>query len=151
MSRIDKLKFSEINIDDLSSALVEAAKYYSDEIIESVHSGIDETARETLREVKKLSPVYKGDHVRSVKKFGEKALSGAYRRRWEITLLKRRGVYKTVIHNRQFSLVHLLELGHCLKDGTGRVYGKAPAYPHVEIAAQHAEEKIDKLLKELGE
>lgn len=149
MSRISKLEFTEINIDDLASVLVETAKDYSDEVIESVYSGIDEITYETLEEVKELSPVYKGDHVRSVEKFGAKALSGAYRKRWEIVALKRRGAYKTIIHNRQYQLVHLLELGHCLKDGTGRKYGEVPAYPHVEIAAKHAEEKINKLLEDL--
>lgn len=149
MSRTSKLEFTEINIDDLASAMVEAAKDYTDEIIESVHSGINEITYETLSEVKKLSPVYKGDHVRSVAKFGSKALSGAYRRRWYIDSLKRRGVYKTVIHNKQYQLVHLLELGHCLKDGTGRVCGNVSAFPHVEIAEKHAEEKINKLLEDL--
>lgn len=36
-----------------------------------------------------------------------------------------------------------------MKDGTGRVCGNVSAFPHVEIAEKHAEEKINKLLEDL--
>ncbi len=139
-----------ISPEDLVSAMVEAAETYTNEVRENVEKGIDRIADEALKEIRELSPVYKGNHVRNVKKFGEKATSGAYRRRWNTYRIKFGRMYYTVyIYNRQYQLVHLLELGHLLKDGTGRVYGKVPAYPHVKIVQQHAEEKVDKLLEEI--
>lgn len=134
-----------ISPEDLVSAMIEAAETYTNEIRETVEEGVERIAGETLKEVRDLSPVYKGDHVRNVKKFGEKATSGAYRRRWTCDIDRSRGKIRIIVHNRQFSLVHLLELGHLNRDGTTR----SKAFPHVEISEKHAEEKINKLLEDL--
>lgn len=148
MSRISKLEYTEINIDELGSALAEAVKEQANEVVKSINSEIDRIAEETLEEIKKLSPVYKkGDYVRKLK--CPKTKKGAYRKGWTISEVQRNGMYQKAIHNKQHQLVHLLELGHLIKDGTGRIRGEAPAYIHVTIAKKHAREKMNKLLEEL--
>lgn len=133
--------------EDLVSAMVEAAKIYTNEIRENVEEGIERIADETLKEVKALSPIYKGGKKKLSS--GKYLSKGEYRRGWTTSVERSRGKAKITVHNKQYQLVHLLELGHCLKDGTGRVYGDVSAFPHVEIAEKHAEEKINKLLEEL--
>lgn len=130
-----------ISPEELVSTIVEAAKVYTNEIRETVEAGIERIADETLKEVKSLSPIYEGS--------SKKLRKGKYRRGWTTSVKRSRGKVQITVHNKQYQLVHLLELGHCLKDGTGRVYGNVSAIPHAEIAEKHAEEKIDKLLEDL--
>lgn len=130
-----------ISPEDLVSAIVEAAETYTNEICETVEEGIERIADETLKEVKSLSPVYEGNR--------KKLRKGKYRSGWTTSVKRSRGKVQITVHNKQYQLVHLLELGHCLKDGTGRVLGEVSSYPHIEIAEKHAEEKIDKLLEEI--
>lgn len=130
-----------ISPEDLVSAMVEAAKIYTNEIRENVEEGIERIAGETLKEVKSLSPIYEGN--------SKKLRKGKYRSGWTTSVERSRGKAKITVHNKQYQLVHLLELGHCLKDGTSRVYGNVSTFPHVEIAEKHAEEKINKLLGDL--
>lgn len=130
-----------ITPEEFVSALAEAAETYTNEICETVEKGIDRIAGETLKEVKELSPVYEGS--------SKKLKKGRYRKGWKVRKERRRGNIRITVHNEQYQLVHLLELGHCLRDGTGRVYGNVSAIPHVETAETHAEEKVDKLLEGL--
>lgn len=130
-----------ISPEELVSAIVEAAETYTNEIRETIEAGIERIADETLKEVKSLSPIYEGS--------SKKLRKSKYRRGWTTSVKRSRGNVQITVHNKQYQLVHLLERGHCLKDGTGRVYGNVSAIPHVEIAEKHAEEKIDKLLEGL--
>ncbi len=142
--------YESISADVLASALVVAAEKYTYDICEAVEQGIDRIAAEAVDEVKKLSPVYEGDYT--PKPGGAKLAkfkSGSYKKGWTSTVSKSRGTYRVTVHNKKYRLVHLLEQGHALRDGTGRVYGEVKAYKHIEIAADHAEKKIDKLLEEL--
>lgn len=130
-----------IDIEDLTKALQEVATRGSKEIVDKINKGIDDISAETLQEVKEESPVYEGK--------SKKLKKGKYRNSWEISEVYRNGTYRKIIHNKQYQLVHLLELGHLLKDGTGRVYGEVPAYKHVETAENHAKEKVNALLEGL--
>lgn len=130
-----------ISPEDLVFAMVEAAETYTNEICETVEEGIMSIGKEAMQEVKTLSPKYEGEN--------KKLRKGKYRSGWTYLLERSKGNFKITVHNRQYQLVHLLELGHCLRDGTGRVCGNVSAFPHVEIAEKHAEEKINKLLEGL--
>lgn len=130
-----------ISPEDLVSAMVEAAETYTNEICETVEGGIVHIGQEAVKEVKMLSPEYEGEN--------KKLRKGKYRSGWTYFLERSKGNFRITVHNKQYQLVHLLELGHCLKDGTGRIYGNVSAFPHVEIAEKHAEEKINKLLEDL--
>lgn len=142
--------FSICDPEDFAEFLKETARQYTDEVCEELESGLEHIAAETLEEVKALSPVYDGDYT--PKPNGqklEKNRAGAYKKGWTTTTEKKNGTFKITVHNKKFSLVHLLELGHLLKDGTGRVYGEVSPRVHVETAEKHADEKIDRLLEEL--
>ena len=130
-----------IDIDDLTKALQEIATRSSKEFVDKINKGIDDISMETLQKVKEESPIYDGK--------SKKLKKGKYRNSWEISTIYHNGTYRKIIHNKKYQLVHLLELGHLLKDGTGRIYGEVPAYKHVEKAENLAEEKIDALLEEL--
>ena len=130
-----------ITPEELAEVLAEKCRKYTDEITEKVSSGIQKIGKETVSEVKSLSPVYKGTY-KEMKK-------GAYKRGWTYTVDESRGKIQVTVHNRKYQLVHLLELGHLLKNGTGRIYGEVPPKEHVETAEKHAEEKVDALLESL--
>lgn len=135
---------------ELSKALQEAAKIFTTETRSYVNEELERIGREAVNEVKVLSP----------------KLTGKYRKGWKCTITQDHGVTKVRIHNKEYQLVHLLELGHLSKNGTDRVAYKPRSYKntgkvlrngeavppkvHVEIAQQHANEKVEKLLKELG-
>lgn len=131
----------EIDIDDFTESLKELATRSSYETVEKIHDGIDKITKETLKEVKEESPVYEGT--------GKKPVKGKYKKGWTISVLERRGTYRKVISNKQYQLVHLLELGHDLLDSDGNKYGEVPAYEHVKTAEEYAEEKVDALIRGL--
>lgn len=134
-----------IDIDDLTKALQEIAARSSKEVVDKIHKGIDRISRETLQEVKEQSPVYEGK--------SKKLKKGKYRDSWETSTLDRNGTHRKTVHNKQYQLVHLLELGHLTRKGTGHTAGKGRektrAFKHVEPVEQHAEEKVDALLEGL--
>lgn len=131
----------EILPEDLVLTLQAFCQKYTDEVCEEVEKGLEKIGKETLSEVKELSPVYEGK--------SKKLKKGAYKKSWVLSTTKERGKIQFTVHNKKYHLVHLLEKGHLLKDGTGRVYGEVPAKKHVETAEAHAEEKVDALLEGL--
>lgn len=130
-----------ISPDELVEALAEATRNMTEEVVEEVENGLERIAKETVEEIKRLSPVYKGN--------SKKLKKGDYRKKWKCMIEKERGVTKVTIYNQKGALTHLLEHGHLVKNGTGRVLGNADPIPHIEIAQKHAEEKIDRLMEDL--
>lgn len=130
-----------INIDELTKTLHDFAYRSSYENVEKIQKGIDKITREAAREVKELSPIYDGK--------SRKLEKGAYRKGWTTSFLKRDGTYRKIVHNKNYRLVHLLELGHDLVDSIGRKYGEVSPKKHIETTYQHAEEKVDALLEGL--
>ncbi len=125
--------------DELADVLSEYCREYTGEIAEKVEEGIETIGMEAAREVKELSPVSDGND-KSIPK-------GAYRRSWTCRIDKERGnitatVYVKGKHNR---LTHLLTNGHLNRDGTTR----SKEFPHISIANEHAQKKVDKLLEDL--
>lgn len=130
-----------ISIDEFSAVLAEKCRKYTEEITEKVFTEVQKIGMETVSEVKSLSPVYNGNN--------KKLTKGAYKRGWICTVDQSREKIQVTVHNKKYQLVHLLELGHLLKNGTGRVYGEVPPKEHVETAETHAEEKVNALLEGL--
>lgn len=119
---------SAIDIDDLSSAIIEELNNYSDEVMEQIKDSVKEVAKECAREIRKKAPRLSGDYAKSwtVKKVYESETD-----------------IRVVIHSpKEYRLAHLLEYGHA-KAGGGSVEGK----PHIRPAAQNAENKLLKKVK----
>lgn len=126
-----------ITPDELVNALVDTAQQYTDEFKETLEEELEKIGKEAVKEVKALSPVYKGK--------SKKLKKGSYRRGWRYVITKNRGAFKVTVHNKHYQLTHLLENSHLNRDGT--TYS-APN-PHISVANQHAEEKVNRLLERL--
>ena len=118
-----------ITPDELVNALVDTAQQYTDEFKETLEEELEKIGKEAVEEVKTLSP----------KK------TSKYRRGWRYVITKNRGAFKVTVHNKHYQLTHLLENSHLNRDGT--TYS-APN-PHISVANQHAEEKVNRLLERL--
>lgn len=125
------------------AALVGACEEFTEEVKKELEDGLETIGAESVEEVKRLAPVYEGDNKNTPK--------GSYKRSWTYTVTKERGKIEVNVHskNKNYRLTHLLENGHVLRDGTGRKVGEAKAFPHIGIANEHAEKKVDKLLEGL--
>lgn len=141
-----------ITPEEFSDIIVELVKTEVDENKKKVTNGIKKIAREARQEVEAKSPVskkeYDGntDNYKGSKRFAQDNAKH-YKESWTTTTVEEKGTLTATVHNKKWQLVHLLENGHLLKDGTGRVYGEVPAYEHVETAQKHAEEKVYALLE----
>ena len=142
-----------IDIDKLTESLKEIALRSCSEVSDKVFKGIDRISRETQNEVKSLSPVYKERYPAGVKGRDKGNNGGKYQKGWTTTVLDRNGTHRKTIHNTNYRLVHLLELGHLTRKDTGYTVGtgreRTRAFKHIETAHQHAEEKVNALLEEL--
>lgn len=128
-----------ISPDDLAGILAEHCKKYTDEVVKKIEDGIEKIGNEVVKDVKELSPEYDGS--------SKKISKGAYRRSWTCSIKKDRGKITATIHVRgkHYRLTHLLENGHLNRDGTTR----SREFPHISIANEHAQEKVNKLLEDL--
>lgn len=138
---------NSISPEEFMAEMCRIAQRYGDEVKEKVAVGLEKIGYEAVDEVKNLSPVLKkGEYAKKPygKKY-EKYRKGAYRRRWTCQLSKERGKITVTVHNKQWSLTHLLEKGHDNRDGTTR----SKAIPHISIAQEHANKKAEKLLEGL--
>ena len=116
--------------DELTKFLTSAFQQFADGLTAELEDGLSQIGRDTAAELRSTSPVGK---------------SGKYRRGWKVSKDKYRGSFTVSVHNRQYSLVHLLENGHLNRDGTSR----SKAFPHVAPAQANAERKVDELLRKL--
>lgn len=141
-----------ITPEEFSDVIAEFVKFGMDENKKKVTSGIKKIAREARQEVETKSrrskKEYDGntDDYTGSKRFA-KDNAKHYKESWTTSTLEEKGTLTVIVHNKKWQLVHLLENGHLLKDGTGRVYGEVPAYEHVEPVQKHAEEKVNALLE----
>ncbi|MBP5431614.1 HK97 gp10 family phage protein [Ruminococcus sp.] len=128
-----------ITPDQLTEALVNYCKGYTEEIKEIVGAGIETIGAEAVEEVKALAPVYTGGYKGFTK--------GAYRRSWSYIIEKSNGNINVTVYakGKHYRLTHLLENGHLNRDGTTR----SRAIPHISTANDSAQQKVDRLLEEL--
>lgn len=128
-----------ISLDDLAGALAGYCREYTKEITEKIEAGIENIGMEAVREVKDLSPISDGSD-KSIPK-------GAYRRGWTCSIKKEHeNITATVyVKGKHSRLTHLLTNGHLNRDGTTR----SKEFPHISIANEHAQKKVEKLLEDL--
>ncbi len=134
------MNMSGIKIGDLAAAVMKELNAYEKLTQEEIEKAIDETAKETVKDLKSSSPK------------GKSRKKGTYAKGWTSKITSRgRGAYGRTVHaGKGSSLTHLLEYGHALRRG-GRTVGRAAARPHIAAAEQQAaklfQEKIVKGLE----
>ena len=123
----------------LVSALVGACEEFVEETKRELEAGLKKIGEESVAEIKKIAPVYKGKNKKTAK--------GAYRRNWTYRVDKERGRINVTVHvkGQNYRLTHLLEYGHASRGG-----GRAKAIPHISIINEKAEKQVDKLLEEIA-
>lgn len=112
-----------IPIDRFLEAVEDVLGDYADEVTDGVKDAVKSVAKDTVREVRKRSPVD----------------SGAYKKIWgQTTTRETPGGIVITIHNRKhYRLTHLLENGHALVGG-----GRTRAQPHIAPAEKAAEKEL---------
>lgn len=115
---------SGISIDGLEREIKQTLEAYADEVNVSLKKAVDDASKVALEDVKANAPRKTGKYAKSWKVMDDKRY--------------RHGYHKVVWTPTYYTLVHLLEQGHALRDG-----GRSPAYPHVEPAEKKAVAKFE--------
>ena len=118
---------ARVSIDQLSSAIVDTLKEYTEEVEEGLEDAKEEVSREGAETLKGTSPYRFGKYAKSwrAKKVGKA---------W-------------VIHNaKHYRRTHLLEKGHAKVNG-----GRVAAIPHIapveEQVIKEYEKRVEKVIK----
>ena len=121
---------------DLADDIIRELKAYSDALAVEVDNISKRNARKLMKKIKETSP----------------ELTGDYKEGWRVKqVTDKLGASKFVVHNAtDYQLTHLLEDGHAIAGGTGRV----DAIPHIvpaeeEIAPKYMAE-IEKAVQKNG-
>lgn len=69
--------------------------------------------------------------------------TGEYAKGWKYEFRKTRRYATTTIYNEHYSLPHLLEHPHTIRNGVGS-YGETPAHPHIQPVADELVEKYER-------
>ena len=130
-----KKKIKPIDFDKaIEKILLEYGEEVND-VLDTAVSVVAEDAAVKLRGHRKFNP--------------RRHPSGAYADSWKAEqIAKGRVMTKWVIHNvEHYRLTHLLEKGHVSKNGTGRTFGKVPAYPHISDVNDWVQETLPEEVK----
>lgn len=132
---------SRISIDGVSDAVKKLLKEYGDEARIVLEDSVKEVAKESVKELKSAS----------TGKFDNR--TGEYRSGWRSQLSNNSRTIEAVIYNEKPGLVHLLEFGHVIKGGKGRITdkGNAHEFEHVAPIQEQAGDKlIETVERKLG-
>lgn len=132
------INVTKIACSELADVMSRELDVYLTNTQADVDAAIEETAKETVEELNRTSPVRKG------KGGGKYAKSWDYKKDGTI-----RGMYRnsTVVYaeGKQYRLTHLLEFGHAKVNG-----GRVEARPHIRQAEENAATRLyTKLLRKL--
>lgn len=121
---------------DLSKEINSILKQYAKDVDKAVLEVEDEVAEEAVKKLKASSPK---------KKKGKK--SGSYAKGWSIDKKQKQQYARTVIHNKEYQLTHLLEYGHdIVRDG--KVVGHAAAKPHIKEVEEWTNKEVEERLRD---
>lgn len=118
----------KISISQLSEAVMEAVREYTDTAIEEVKQAVTETGNTVRDEIRQNAPKNTGNYARS----------------WTVKKTKETSQSLTVtVHSKDhYQLAHLLEFGHAKRGG-----GRVAAQPHIAQAEEHGIEQLEEKLR----
>ena len=119
-------------LDQLNKAIGDILSDYGEEITENVAEVAINLGKAGVRTLKRES--------RS--KLNVK--TGKYAKGWKMQTEQGRMSTKVTIYNDHYSLPHLLEHGHVIRNGTGRVYGEVKGREHIEPVADELVETFER-------
>lgn len=119
-----------IKIDQLAQSIAAELAGYSQQVTDALKAEIRAAAQECKAQIQLNSP----------------SRTGKYKRGWAVkTAYESEEDLRVLVYNRsEPTLTHLLENGHVIKNGTGRVYGRVQAQPHIAQAEQAAAQRLEK-------
>ena len=117
-----------IKIDDLAKEVMRGLDEYADVTTEQVKKAVRKAGNTVRREIQENAPKNTGDYAKSwaVKKVRESSHT-----------------LELVVHSKnRYQLTHLLEFGHCLRNG-----GRTRAVPHIAPAEEKGIEQLEKMIE----
>ena len=125
--------------ENMSIEISDMVRQYTESVSTDVTKEIDDTASKMLDEIKRTAP-----HK-----------TGKYRKGFKIKKDNKSGRATRTIYNKTCpGLVHLLEFGHVIRNGTGRYFGKTDPRPHMRPVydkyVPQMEKNIDDIIKNGG-
>ena len=117
-----------IKIDDLAKEVMRGLDEYADVTTEQVKKAVRKAGNTVRREIQENAPKNTGDYAKSwaVKKVRESSHT-----------------LELVVHSKnRYQLTHLLEFGHCLRNG-----GRTRAMPHIAPAEEKGIEQLEKMIE----
>lgn len=119
-------------IDKLNSAISNILAEYADEIGENVGEIAEAMGKKGVQALRQESKAKLKTHT------------GEYARGWKMQADRGRLTTTVTIYNDHYSLPHLLEHGHVIRNGTGRVYGEVPGREHIAPIAEELVETFER-------
>ena len=119
-----------IRIDDLAREVMKGLDEYADVTTEQVKKAVRKAGNTVRKEIQENAPKNTGDYAKSwaVKKVRESSHTP-----------------EVVVHSKnRYQLTHLLEFGHCLRNG-----GRTRAMPHIAPAEEKGIEQLEKQIESL--
>lgn len=130
----------KVGVLNLDSAIKEILEEYGEDVYEVLSEAVEDVTEEGVKKLQSVNSFAPGGNP-----------SGEYSADWTFEdVSKGRLQKKRVIHNSDhYRLTHLLEKGHVSRNGTGRTFGRVPAYPHIKDVEDWAITALPKKVKEL--
>lgn len=125
---------------DLSKAIEEALSRYGTDVYNVLKDAVKEVSDDATEKLQNVSSFAPDGHP-----------SGAYSQSWSNEEIPTgRLTTKRIVHNiDHYRLSHLLEKGHVSRNGTGRTYGRVPAYPHIAPVNDWANEELPRVVERM--
>lgn len=134
-----------VNIDELELEFARILDKYAVRTAEVSKQIVEQTATDTVNQLKQTSPNPSKHNVYSPKL---KYKDGDYARSWKWSrnaITRGRWYHSVVVFNeKHYRLTHLLENGHDLVSKTGKLYGRVKGQPHIITAEEIARDEMEK-------